>query len=49
VGKGCIIGKVVDAYDIDIWVGERCAKKVAANTSKTIDSDINHCKTSSRK
>jgi hypothetical protein len=37
-----VIGEIVDCNDIDIWVGQSGAKEVAANTSKTIDSNINH-------
>jgi hypothetical protein len=44
VGQGGVISEIVDAYDVNIWIGECGAKEVAANTSKTINSDINHVK-----
>jgi hypothetical protein len=39
-----VVSQVVDTYDIDIWVGESRTKEVATDTSKAINSDINHCK-----
>jgi hypothetical protein len=42
VNKGRVISEVVDTDNIDIWVGECGAEEVAANTSKSVDSDINH-------
>jgi hypothetical protein len=42
MSQRCVIGEIVDRNDIDIWVGESGAKEVATNTSKTINSNINH-------
>jgi hypothetical protein len=46
VSQGGVIGKVVDRNDIYIWVSECGAEEVAANSSKSINSNINHVKTS---
>jgi hypothetical protein len=46
VRQSCVIGEVIDTYDINAWVCERGTEEVAANTSKTIDSDISHYETS---
>jgi hypothetical protein len=48
VSQSGVICKVVDTYDIDIWVSQCRTKEVATNTSKTINSNINHEKTSSK-
>ena len=42
VGKSCVICEVVDRNDIDIWIGKGCTEEVTANTSKTINSNINN-------
>ena len=42
MGKSLVRSQVVDSDDVDIWVGQAGTEEVTTDTSKTIDSDINH-------